>query len=166
MNHRKNNYRRFLFLFLIASVIMPRIHAAAPSKAPDYREYTQLEIADLLFDAVQARRLQDSKVFCQGKVIHSPQLKKDEIILYRMVITCCAADAQPFGILVKLPEKAAFQNEEWAGVAGVMQLLPMNEKLREAEPLANLVSQGTVYPCLTAAKAYPVNAPAGEYLYY
>jgi Predicted membrane protein len=111
------------------------------------------------------QKLTQSQVFLRGKVILSPLLPKDEIIIYRMVITCCAADGMPLGIVVKLPGKADFKPEEWVGAEGTIQLLPFNEKLKSIDPVVAMVPPQKIYPYFTATMAYQVQPPKDEYLY-
>ena len=56
-----------------------------------------------------------------GFVIHFEQLPEDVIFLSRFIITCCAVDASPVGILVKLPpNQQPFPADTWLEVAGKM----------------------------------------------
>jgi putative membrane protein len=132
-----------------------------------YEEYTQLNIGDTIFDTVRApkQKLTHAKIFLRGKVIRSSLLKADEIIVYRVVITCCAADGMPLGIVVKLPAKLDFQPDEWVGVEGTVQLLPFDEKLKSIDPIAAMVPPEKIYPYFTADKAYQVQPPREEYLF-
>lgn len=132
-----------------------------------YEEYTQLNIGDTIFDTLKEpkQKLTHTKIFLRGKIINSPLLKNDEIILYRMVITCCVADGMPLGIVVKLPGKLDFQPNEWVGVEGTIQLLPFNEKLKSIDPIVAMVPPEKIYPYFAATKAYQVQPPRDEYLY-
>jgi len=163
---RKQNSFRLVALILLILIVIP-VKAASQSIPGAYKEYTQLEIGDILFDTPKApkQKLLNSKIFLKGKVLISPLLKKDEVVIYRMVITCCAADALPLGILAKLPEKMELYNEEWFGVEGTIQLRPYNESIKAIEPLANMVPPEKVFPYFMAAKAYKVNTPKDEYIY-
>ena len=60
------------------------------------------------------------KVKVQGFVIHPPELPKDYLLLSRFVITCCAADAYPVGLPVKLPPQQAYAADIWLEVEGQM----------------------------------------------
>jgi uncharacterized membrane protein YcgQ (UPF0703/DUF1980 family) len=148
-------------------MITSQINAANNSVPVSLKEYTQLEIGDTLFDTpkVPKQKLLNSKIFLKGKILKSSLLKGDEIVVYRIIITCCAADGIPLGILVKLPEKMVFHDGEWVGVEGTIQLQRFNEKLKTIEPLTNMVSQEKTAPYFTATKAYKVKAPKDEYLY-
>jgi hypothetical protein len=165
---RKNRgFILFILLLLSMAVIPQTFHAAGKPKPVEYKEYTQLKIGEILFSTSKApkQKLLRSKIFFKGKVLKSPLLKRDEIVVYRMVITCCAADALPLGILVKLPEKTVFYHGEWVGVEGMLQLLPFNTKLKRIEPVVNMVPPDKFYPYFTATKAYKVKIPKDEYLY-
>ena len=170
MQHLKNNRFLLFIIFLlsmaITSVISP-IDAAENSVPANFKEYTQLEMGDILFDTPKApkQKLLQSKIFFRGKVIKSPLLKNDEVVVYRMVITCCTADALSLGILVKLPVNAKFHDGDWVGIAGTLQLLPFNPRLKPIEPLANMVPPENVFPYFTATKAVNIQAPKDEYIY-
>ncbi len=155
----------WLVLLMLAG--MARADAANPSVPANYKVYTPLEIGDILFDTPKApkQKLVTTKLGFVGKVLKSPQLKNDEVVVYRVIITCCIADALPLGILVKLPDKTAFREGDWVGIEGTLQLLPFNDKLKSIEPLANMVPPEKIYPYCTATKAYKLNTPKDEYLY-
>lgn len=167
MKNLKNNSFLLLLLLLLPMLVIPQTNAASQSIPVNYKEYTLLEIGDILFDTPKApkQKLQSSKIFLKGKVLKSPLLKNDEIVVYRMIIACCAADGLPLGILVKLPKKTQFYNDDWVGVEGTLQLLPFNEKLKTIEPVVNMVPPEKVYPYFTATKAYKIKTPPDEYLY-
>ncbi|MFB2817416.1 TIGR03943 family putative permease subunit [Umezakia ovalisporum] len=62
---------------------------------------------------------QDAKV--QGFVIHPPDIGEDYIFLARFVLTCCAADAYPVGLPVKLLEnQERYPPDTWLEVEGKM----------------------------------------------
>jgi uncharacterized repeat protein (TIGR03943 family) len=66
-------------------------------------------------------RYQGNKVKVQGFVIHPPELGKEHLLLARFVITCCAADAYPVGLPVKLPETSEqYPPDTWLEVEGQM----------------------------------------------
>ncbi|NMG21265.1 TIGR03943 family putative permease subunit [Brasilonema bromeliae] len=61
------------------------------------------------------------KVKVQGFVIHPPDLGKEHLFLARFVITCCAADAYPVGLPVKLKEsRDNYPADTWLEVEGQM----------------------------------------------
>ncbi|OCQ92125.1 TIGR03943 family protein [Oscillatoriales cyanobacterium USR001] len=63
------------------------------------------------------------KVKVQGFVIHPPSLSTEYIWIARFVITCCAADAYPIGLPVKLQlgqNRAIFPADSWLEIEGEM----------------------------------------------
>lgn len=132
-----------------------------------YQEFTQLEIGNILFKVskVPKEHLLHAKISLQGRVLKSPKLKTDEIIVYRFIITCCVADGLPLGIVVKLPPGADFKDGEWIGVSGKIEFKPIYEELKTIEPVAYMIPPEKIYPYFSAEKAYRLNAPPDEYLF-
>ncbi len=66
------------------------------------------------------------KAKVQGFVVHPKDLPGDYFFLTRFVLTCCAADAYPISLLVKLPQGSSVQGREaykpdtWLEVEGQM----------------------------------------------
>jgi uncharacterized repeat protein (TIGR03943 family) len=61
------------------------------------------------------------KAKVQGFVIHPPNLQKDYLFLGKFVLTCCAADAYPVGLPVKLtPNSEQYKPDTWLEVEGQM----------------------------------------------
>lgn len=61
------------------------------------------------------------KVKVQGFVIHQPELPLEYLLLSRFVITCCAADAYPVGLPVKLTQnRQNYPPDTWLEVEGQM----------------------------------------------
>jgi uncharacterized repeat protein (TIGR03943 family) len=61
------------------------------------------------------------KVKVQGFVIHPPDLDQHYLLLARFVITCCAADAYPAGLPVKLSgSREQYPPDTWLEVSGQM----------------------------------------------
>lgn len=64
---------------------------------------------------------QGQKAKVQGFVVHTPDLPDNYLKLTRFVITCCAADAYPIGLPVKLQgSRQAYQPDHWYEVTGKM----------------------------------------------
>ncbi|WP_414529406.1 TIGR03943 family putative permease subunit [Nodularia chucula] len=61
------------------------------------------------------------KAKVKGFVIHPPDIGEEYIFLARFVITCCAADAYPVGLPVKLPEnQQRYAPDTWLEIEGTM----------------------------------------------
>lgn len=62
-----------------------------------------------------------------GFVVHFDHLPDNYIYLSRFVLTCCAVDAYPVGILVELPKsRSNFPVDSWLEIQGIMktEILP------------------------------------------
>ena len=72
-----------------------------------------------------------------GFVVHLPQMPEEYIYLSRFVLTCCAVDAYPVGIIVKLPvPRSQFSPDSWLEIQGVMStetLPPLDLKSAKKE---------------------------------
>ncbi|WP_193196337.1 TIGR03943 family putative permease subunit [Nostoc sp. MG11] len=61
------------------------------------------------------------KVKVQGFVMHPPDIGKEYLFLARFVLTCCAADAYPIGLPVKLQtNQERYSPDNWLEVEGQM----------------------------------------------
>jgi uncharacterized repeat protein (TIGR03943 family) len=61
------------------------------------------------------------KAKIQGFVVHQSELNKDFIMLSQFVITCCAADAYPIGLPVKIKEsRDNYPPDTWLEIEGKM----------------------------------------------
>jgi uncharacterized repeat protein (TIGR03943 family) len=90
------------------------------------------------------------KVNVEGFVIHLPDVPTTYLGIARFVITCCAADAYPVGLPVKLPkgDQSAYKPDSWLRVEGQM----MTEELAGKRQLVIEASQLTEIP--TPANPY------------
>lgn len=62
---------------------------------------------------------QEAKI--SGFVVHISQLPENYLYLSRFILTCCAVDAYPVGIIVKLPEsRNNYPPDSWLEVEGSM----------------------------------------------
>lgn len=75
---------------------------------------------------VHSNALEGKRVRTQGKVFHGTDVPEDHVRVYRFVIACCAADAQPAAVLVRgegIPELA---HDSWVEVTGVMHQIEID----------------------------------------
>jgi uncharacterized repeat protein (TIGR03943 family) len=141
--------------------------ATKQPETPEIPEYTQLMIGNILFNASKApkEKMLKSKIRLIGEVFQGNLLKPDEIVLYRVVIVCCAADGVAAGVLVKLPDKTDFRNGEWVGVEGTIALKPFPKRLAAMDVLTAMVTPEKQFAYFTAVKAYRIDPPNNQYLY-
>lgn len=77
------------------------------------------------------------KAKVQGFVIHPPDIGKEYIFLARFVLTCCAADAYPVGLPVKLSaDQERYSPDTWLEVEGQMTTETLSGK-RQLTIVAN-----------------------------
>jgi uncharacterized repeat protein (TIGR03943 family) len=141
--------------------------ATKQPETPEIPEYTQLMIGNIIFDASKApkEKMLKSKIRLIGEVFQGNLLKPDEIVLYRVVIVCCAADGVAAGVLVKLPDKTDFRNGEWVEVEGTIALKPFPKRLAVMDVLTAMVTPEKQFAYFTATKAYRIDPPNNKYLY-
>ncbi len=71
----------------------------------------------------------NQKVDADGFVVYPSNLPENYITLTRFVIACCAADASPIGLPVKLQQsRSAFPADRWFNVKGKMITETLNGK--------------------------------------
>ena len=69
------------------------------------------------------------KVNVKGFVIHPPNLPADYLVISRFVITCCAADAYPVGLPVKLEgDRSQYAPDSWQQIRGSMITETLNDQ--------------------------------------
>ena len=101
------------------------------------QEYPELTIAQILTlaaqDPVQAR---GRKLSCIGFVYHEEGLPEGINMLVRFRMWCCAADAQPMYLPIRLTQQARVESDQWLKVRGVLtfaQVRGQNAPLLEAD---------------------------------
>ncbi|MEB3226386.1 MAG: TIGR03943 family protein [Synechococcus sp.] len=96
----------------------------------------------------------------KGFVTHLPQLPDNYMMVSRFVLTCCAVDAYPVGLPVKLEgSRQAFTPDSWVEVSGEMitEDLQLNteDSNNDSQPQRQLVIQAsTVEPIPTPRNPY------------
>lgn len=91
---------------------------------------------------------QEAKVI--GFVYRDDRFGKDSFMVSRFVISCCAADAAPLGLMVRWPESAGLASDAWVEVKGRFQPGEF-----DGEPM----------PFLIAEAVTPTDVPSQPYLY-
>lgn len=83
------------------------------------------------------------KVKVTGFVIHPPDLGNEYLFLARFVLTCCAADAYPVGLPVKLDKdqtRVDFKKDSWLEIEGEMNTETLSGK-RQLTIISNSVKK-------------------------
>ncbi len=74
-------------------------------------------------DLVMAGNVWDGKVVTtEGMVYRDDTLGDDRLLLFRFLMTCCAADAFPVGVVVERKDLGDYVNDTWLRVTGVAEI--------------------------------------------
>lgn len=85
-----------------------------------------------------------------GFVYRDDRFDENTFMVSRFVISCCAADASPLGLIVRSPDSSAFPDDQWVEVRGTFE--------------AGLFD-GREMPLLNADMIVPTDIPSQPYLY-
>jgi uncharacterized repeat protein (TIGR03943 family) len=91
---------------------------------------------------------QEAKVI--GFVYRDDRFAADTFMVSRFVLSCCAADAAPLGLMVRWPESSTLAADQWVEVTGHFEPGEF-----DGEPM----------PILMAEKLTPTTVPEQPYLY-
>ncbi len=93
----------------------------------------------------------DKKITATGSVWKDGELfEKDEFALARMMMTCCAADMQPVGVLAQWADVQALTEGEWIEVTGTLSKKPYKDSFD---------------PLIIVETIKKINPPRREYIY-
>jgi uncharacterized repeat protein (TIGR03943 family) len=93
--------------------------------------------------------LSGQPIVTEGRVWRDDSLPAGQIVIFRFVVVCCAADAMPVQAVVISPKTADFKNDDWVRVSGVL-------KVEEKD--------GDRIATIQADKIDPIPAPEEPYL--
>jgi uncharacterized repeat protein (TIGR03943 family) len=111
------------------SVTMTRSQPQAFRGTSKPEERSLIEWARILNVYPEPDAYNGQPVKVQGFVVHPPNLSSQYLLISRFVITCCAADAYPVGLPVKLNgNRDAYPADSWLEVEGKMITETLNEK--------------------------------------
>lgn len=63
------------------------------------------------------------KIIINGFIYKEDTFKKDEFVIARLMITCCAADSQVVGLMCKYPKTLELQQDTWMRVEGTLDFI-------------------------------------------
>lgn len=103
------------------SVGVTRLQPQSFRTSSNSRERSLIEWVRTLAVYPEPDAYMNQPVKVQGFAVHPPDLPSDYLMISRFVITCCAADAYPVGLPVKIKEnRAAYPADNWFEVEGKM----------------------------------------------
>lgn len=96
------------------------------------------------------KNFENKKIVIRGFVFREQGLKKDNFVIARSTINCCAADASVVGFLCEFSDAAKLKNDEWIEVKGTMKVISYD---------------GEKIPVIEVAEFKKVEKPRNEYIY-
>ncbi|MEP4077819.1 DUF1980 domain-containing protein [Haloferula sp.] len=110
-------------LFL-SSVLPPLtkeiIEAQHPANADGYRTFPLMELFFSSADPEMRGLVGDMKIVTEGRLVPDPD-NEHQFRLYRLFITCCAADSRPVPIIARFPDGAPeVEPNSWISLSGTI----------------------------------------------
>jgi putative membrane protein len=90
------------------------------------------------------------KIEISGFVYREDDMKPNQFVVGRFAVTCCSADASPYGVLVEFPSAGSFVKDTWIKVSGTIELTKYHDN--------NIMK-------LHAAAIEKISAPESPYVY-
>lgn len=96
------------------------------------------------------------KIIISGYVTKEDKLNKDEFIITRLLINCCAADSQVIGILCRGDLTKSLNKDAWVRVEGIVSYKEIKDGNNK------VVSK---LPLIIVQKLTNINKPVNQYIY-
>jgi len=133
---------------MAASALPAAVRAAAEKRASEKNVLDWLHSFAGAPDAATAFAGEPANVV--GFVFRDERFGEDRFMVTRFVVSCCVADANVAGMVVRWPGAAELEADQWVEVRGV---------------LASGQFDGQTVPILAAQSVAPVEVPQQPYLY-
>ena len=105
--------------------IVTDISTLAPCvRMDETEEYVADMFADSIYTSVAA--LEGQRITLHGFVYRDDQFPKDMLLVSRLLISCCVADASLVGFHVRVENADDFTNDEWVDVTGIVTAFVFN----------------------------------------
>jgi putative membrane protein len=95
-------------------------------------------------------KYQGKRIQVVGFVFKDNHLKKNEFIPARLMMTCCAADLQPVGMLCRYDKAAELKHDTWVKVTGTIKVIDY---------------KGEKVPIIEAESVVKTSKPNNDYVY-
>ena len=136
----------------VASADTASVEAAATASDAAFAAFTVQDWSGFLRQTTDLAFYADKPVHLTGFITEDPDDPDDVFYVSRFAITCCAVDAQPFGVPVHLDDwKSTYAVDQWLDVSGGFAANPSADS---AEPIA-----------LVPDSITPIEQPSDPYLY-
>lgn len=118
---------------------------------PNEQNYSDV-VNEIMYNA---NKYKGKKITLGGFVYKDETFPKDIFVVGRMLIICCAADAELTGLAVKM-DNCTLQNDQWVEVTGFIDVMP------------NFDTEDTdnkIIPVIKVANVKPIAKPSNPYIY-
>lgn len=131
-------------------------------------EYVRLNVAELLFlMGGQGQTPLDTPFTTRGVVRRTPQLDaQNEIVLSRIAVVCCLADAVEVGVRVRVDDPTAYADGTWYKVRGSLLDQPLPDKsLSRFQSTAGVMAITEARYLLAPKTLEPTDPPGLPYVF-
>lgn len=109
----------------LSSVLPPLtkeiIEAQHPANSDGYRTFPLMELFFSSADPEMRELVGGMQVVTEGRLVPDPDQPEKQFRLYRLFITCCAADSRPVPIIARFPNGAPeVEPNSWISLSGTM----------------------------------------------
>ncbi|MDF2505728.1 TIGR03943 family protein [Clostridium sp.] len=118
---------------------------------PNEQNYSDV-VNEIMYNG---KKYKGKNITLGGFVYKDGSFPKDTFVLGRMLIICCAADAELVGLAVKM-DNSKLQNDQWVEITGVIDVMPNFDK--------NDTDNKTI-PVIKVTKVKPMTKPSNPYIY-
>jgi putative membrane protein len=107
------------------------------------------QVTSMGYILMHRRKLDGRRVVTEGRIYKDDTLPSGQVMLFRFVVVCCAADAMPVQFVISPPAVSSLQDDEWVRVDGTFHLVEKD---------------GADVLTIEASKIDPIPAPQNPYL--
>lgn len=96
------------------------------------------------------------KITLTGFVYKEDSFDSNTFVIARLLMSCCAADAQPTGLFCKWDKTSSIKHNQWIKLTGIIEKkMQYNEETKKDEPMA----------IIKVSNVEPIEEPKDPYIY-
>lgn len=118
---------------------------------PNEQNYSDV-VNEIMYNA---NKYKGKKITLGGFVYEDGSFPKDTFVIGRMLIICCAADAELTGLAVKM-DNSTLQKDQWVEVTGTIDVMPNFDKED---------TDDKIIPVIKVTNVKPMTKPSNPYIY-
>lgn len=132
----------------------PVTHIQLPPGRLIITEQNFLTMMHQLWEAGES--LAGREVEMEGFVFSDLSVGPEDFVLARLMMSCCAADAEMVGLLCRWPQRATLEDGQWVRVLGRLQIIPFYDAM---------VGETRQMPLIVVELLTPIEQPEQVYIY-